>query len=473
MRLSEFWNALITCETPIEENHVIQLPANVFILGNPNLGSSIFIRPCYPELLATALAIIANTPHLVILGNPGIGKTYFGYVLLLYLARSGVTVVYESGKENARYLFSSNGIFTGTKDDFRSDLSETSTFYIVDASKPVDVAAKTILLSSPRREVWYKFSDDHCTIRYMPIWSHAEIECCRGSLFSHLTTVEVKLLYDKWGGIPRFILENARDNLQQVKLDNAITAVDLDLLFKAIGNPEASDTAAHRLIHINVAEDFCTIHYLFASEYVADQVYLQLYQKKREQLIQFLAVSQGVGDVGVLRGILFERHAHTVIQNGGSFQVRQLVNNGSDIACHNIRIPKCVLHLFDNDGEMTEQQVADRWVYERPKINNYESVDSFIRKGPFLFQMTGARYHPCKQTGLHKVLTLLNGPPGAKLFFVVPQDRFKSFTYQKYEGSDGKKLDQPSYANVKTLQQFVLAIDLTLSMISPDKPVAF
>jgi hypothetical protein len=297
----------------------------------------------------------------------------------------------------------------------------------------------------------------------MPIWSHEEIERCRSLVFTNLSAAEVKALYVKWGGIPRHVLENALDAAQQEKLDDAIKAVDLELLVKAVGNPEASDSAAHRLIHLNVEENFLTRHYLFASDYVADQVYLQLYQKKREQLIQFLAVSQGVGDVGVLRGILFERHAHTVIQNGGSFQVRQLVRNGPDIACPNIQIPKCLLHLFDNDGEMTEQQVADRWVYERPKINNSESVDSFIRKGPFLFQMTGARYHPCKQVGLHKVLNLLASPLDAKLFFVVPQDLFENFIYQKYEGSDGKKLDQPSYVNVKRLQQFVLAIDLTLS----------
>jgi hypothetical protein len=211
---------------------------------------------------------------LVILGNPGIGKTYFGYVLLLHFARLGSTVVYESGKAKCRYLFSADGIFIGTQDDFRRYLDITTTLYIVDAFRPVDVAAKTILLSSPRREVWYKFSDDHCDIRYMPIWSYKEIDLCRGALFDHLLSAEVKSLYAKWGGIPRYVLENADKPFQQSKLDNASTAVDLDLLVKAIGNPEASDSATHRLIHLNVAVDFGSIHYLFASEYVADRVYL-------------------------------------------------------------------------------------------------------------------------------------------------------------------------------------------------------
>jgi hypothetical protein len=206
---------------------------------------------------------------LVILGNPGIGKTYFGYVLLLHLARIGSTVVYESGKANRRYLFSADGIFKGKKVDFIRYLDDFSTYYIVDASKPVDVsvtlegsathAAKTILLSSLRRDIWYKFSDDHCNIRYMPVWSYEEIKICRDKVFNHFSQNFVKSLYNMWGGIPLYVLENANKTLQQRKLDDAITIVNLDLLFKAIGNPETPD-AATRLIHLNVADDFGTIN---------------------------------------------------------------------------------------------------------------------------------------------------------------------------------------------------------------------
>lgn len=399
----------------------------------------------------------SGTPHLVIFGNPGIGKTYFGYVLLLHLARSGATVVYESGKADQRYLFSADGIFKGKRDDFTLYLDETSTFYIVDASKPVDVAAKTILLSSPRRDVWYKFSDDHCDIRYMPIWSYEEIELCRGALFDHLLPAEVKSLYGKWGGIPRYILENADKAFQQSKLDSAITAVDLDLLVKAIGNPEVSDAATHRLLHLNVADDG-TIHYLFASEYVADQVYLQLYTRKRDELIQFLGVSQGVGDVGVLRGVLFERHAHAVISNGGTFQIRELHDPNFNDSPPRIQFPASTQRLFDSDSEV---QLSDGYYY-RPRINNYESVDSF--KTPnLLFQMTGARKHPCKQVGIHKVLNLLGNPVSPLLYFIVPEDRFSDFKYQKYEDTNGKIMQQPTYANVKNIRQFVLAIELTRS----------
>jgi DNA replication protein DnaC len=64
---------------------------------------------------------VQRAPHVVILGNPGIGKTYFGYYMLHYLVQrlmqsdSGnrFAIVYESGLNKRRYLFSSNLIAEG------------------------------------------------------------------------------------------------------------------------------------------------------------------------------------------------------------------------------------------------------------------------------------------------------------------------------------------------------------------------
>jgi hypothetical protein len=189
---------------------------------------------------------------------------------------------------------------------------------------------------------------------------------------------------------------------------------------------------------------------------------LQLYETKRGDLIQFLSVSQGVGDVGVLRGILFERHAHTVIANGGVFQIRQLLDStltpqDSDTP-REIQLPRVPQLVFDNDEHVRS---VDGF-YFRPLVFNYESVDSF-EKPNALFQMTGAKKHPCKQVGIHNVLNLLDQPINPSLFFVVPKDRFANFKYQKYEDSNGKPMKEPTYANVKKVKQFVLAIELTSS----------
>ena len=74
--------------------------------------------------------------------------------------------------------------------------------------------------------------------------------------------------------------------------------------------------------------------------------------------------------------------------------------------------------------------------------------------------MTGARAHPCKQAGIHKVLNHLGNPENPLLYFIVPKDRFSDFKYQKFEDAQGKILKEPTYLNVKQVRQFVLAIEL-------------
>jgi hypothetical protein len=73
--------------------------------------------------------------------------------------------------------------------------------------------------------------------------------------------------------------------------------------------------------------------------------------------------------------------------------------------------------------------------------------------------MTGARRHSCKQVGINKALELLKNPNNPELYFVVPEDRFETFTYQNYQGTDGHVLQQPS-VKIQKLKQFALEIKL-------------
>jgi hypothetical protein len=105
------------------------------------------------------------------------------------------------------------------------------------------------------------------------------------------------------------------------------------------------------------------------------------------------------------------------------------------------------------------QTETDRYFLPISKI--FEAVDSFV-KPDILFQMTGAKTHPCKQTGIRDVLKILGDPSTPKLYFIVPPDRFASFKFQSYHGTDGKVLTQNGIVkSVKNVSQFVLTFDLT------------
>ena len=456
--ITAFWDAFKNYLDTIEANTVVQLPKNVSILGNNSIGSSIYIRPCYPELFQTSLSIVqsAETRHLIILGNPGIGKTYFGYYFLLQLVGSGATVVYETATLEGLYLFTPNGVFKGTRFSLDDNLMDSETFYIVDGMEPLRGAvAKTILLTSLRKSIWHQFSKGPCTLRYMPVWSREEILKCRSMLYPTLSKDLVESLYLKWGGIARYVLKFATDEEKQARLQEGLDVSNIDAVLESFGDSGEEADASSRLIHRSVRDGFHSGPYQFASAYVVDEIYRRVYAKDRGHLIRFLSATQGIGNTGQLRGVLFEKHAHTVLAKGGSFKIRNLETKVEST----LHLPNDLTTFMYSSNDAQFQAAQNR--YFRPASKIFESVDSFI-KSNLLFQMTGAKNHPCKQTGLRDVLNILGNPQNPELYFVVPPDRFDSFTYQSYHGTNGKVLSRNGIlSNVKKVSQFVLTFELS------------
>eukprot|EP00158_Paraphelidium_tribonemae_P005208 Partr_v1_DN27225_c1_g1_i6_m38409 putative crinkler (CRN) family protein len=362
--LLNFWTAFTNYSIPIVENTLIQLPENVFIPGNNGIHSSIYVRPCYPELFQTSLSIVqsADIRHLIILGNPGIGKTFFGYFLLLQLARSGATVVYENAVEGSSlYLLSPDGVKEGTRQTLHPYLLSSSTFYIVDGMEPLRAAAaKTILLTSFRKEIWHQFSKGPCTLRYMPLWSREEILNCRSLLYPTLSEDLVEGLYLKWGGIARYVLKFATDEEQQAFLEEAVDVSNIDAILQSFGGSGEKADVSSCLIHRSVRDGFHSGPYQFASAYVVDEIYSRVYARDREHLIRFLSATQGIGDTGQLRGILFEKHAHTVLTMGGSFKMRDLQTSQEST----LHLPNDLITFMYSSNDAEFQAAQNR--YFRP-----------------------------------------------------------------------------------------------------------
>lgn len=114
------------------------------------------IRACY-EALATRLKAYFGNPEnrgLVLLGHPGIGKTYFGYLMLHRLALQGQRVVYHQlGLDPL--LFCDEGAFQLANP--RTELARSDTWYLVDNVCPMHAQeARTILITAPdRRDVYW------------------------------------------------------------------------------------------------------------------------------------------------------------------------------------------------------------------------------------------------------------------------------------------------------------------------------
>uniref|UniRef100_A0AAV1TQG9 Crinkler effector protein N-terminal domain-containing protein n=1 Tax=Peronospora matthiolae TaxID=2874970 RepID=A0AAV1TQG9_9STRA len=484
----DFWKAFRTMNTPVVADAVITLPEKTYILDESELGSHIYVRPCYPHLWDLCRSILdgkkGTYKRLIILGTPGIGKTYFCFLVLLYLAQDGATVIYVSSEvKGERTLFSSNLVVVGSKTDFEIFLKQRKTFYVVDGVKPSRVKAKTMLVTSPRKEVWHKICQRKCARLFMPVWSKQEIFKCRELLYSNTPVEIVEKRYMKWGGVARYVLEYAEDKAVQKSLKEAITKSNLQMILTAsVESNGVESDVSHRLLHFRVNHEFCYKSLDFASVYIAQKVFERLYERGRRDLIDFLAASHELSEDAVKRGILFERFALSLLSQGGKFESRHLkpkdfATDGDEDECKS----KCV--VVDSEGDVTMYKRAesecvklcprktfffkrvhdvthsDVGEFLQPASRNFESVDA-MAKPDELFQVTCAQVHPCKQNGLLKALEMLGNPDEPRLYFVVPPDVYEGFEYQEYhnvKGGKGKIIDK----RLKKLGQHVVKIDFS------------
>uniref|UniRef100_M4C4W8 RxLR effector candidate protein n=1 Tax=Hyaloperonospora arabidopsidis (strain Emoy2) TaxID=559515 RepID=M4C4W8_HYAAE len=367
--------------------------------------------------------------------------------------------------------------------DFSEVLLQPETFYVVDGVRPSLYVAKTILVTSPRTEIWKKYDQESCKRLYMPVWTQEEIFRCRQLMYSNTPVEIVEDRYLKWGGIARYVLRYAMDSEKQEELDQAIAKADLKMILSvSVESSGVESDFCHRLLHFRV--NWKTLRneaFDFGSVYIAQKVFATLYKRTRRDLIDFIAASHQLSDFAGERGIFFERLALSMLSQGGSFEARRLTKEGKDYvtggdedesksecvgdddggvtmdnraAFEHVKLRPRKTLFFSQDSEVTN---ADSDTFLQPASRNFESVDALAKPNE-LFQVTCARVHPCKQNGLLKALSLLGNPVAPRLYFVVPPDVFEGFKYQDYHTVRGGKVKVVD-EKLKKLEQYVIKID--------------
>ena len=138
-------------------------------------------------------------------------------------------------------------------------MDDVSAVLICDGVKPPVCSAFTVLITSPVRERWKEFAKCAGARRlFFPVFSRREIEDMRRACFPQLSGAEaeagVQGRYEKWGGIPRYVLCNLDIDSQTI-LDSAVSSVDVNELFKKLGarELESESSTSHRLVHLKPA----------------------------------------------------------------------------------------------------------------------------------------------------------------------------------------------------------------------------
>ncbi|POG75117.1 hypothetical protein GLOIN_2v1453101, partial [Rhizophagus irregularis DAOM 181602=DAOM 197198] len=450
--LKHFWQALKNTNHD-ELSSLFMVSEDVNFFGKPSIPLKLFVRRCYNDLLN----IVDNDKirNLRLTGNSGIGKTFFGYYLIYHLVKNGKTVIYDIHTmktfvilfgqtiEEVSYLH----IIKNAR-KIKTSLSNRDTWYIVDGKSPDDSEAKTILICSSLKSHYKVFDNRIPEIRYMPVWSWNEINKCRTDIFTHLNEDKVRELYIKWGGIPRYILEGIHAKGIQKQLDEAINTCN-ESIFKYIEGDIAKDDISHKLIHIwtNFPEGKTIVK--FASNYIGQQVILKLKKIVIDKCHRDVNAVINGSKSNPVTDCVFEQIAHKILQNGGTFKRRSLDTNEED----------SIVFLKHDLVLLTQIDEIQNEAYSILLDKSFPLVDAIIAPN-CLLQMTIAKDHNIKISGLKRVQSKLETESNIYFYFVVPTKLYSSYKKQKYSTTGDKNALNMEPWIGKHLKQYVLEIDL-------------
>ena len=182
--------------------------------------------------------------------------------------------------------------------------------------------------------------------------------------FPHLVLHEARVweLYDKWGGIVRYVLAK-QEPASQSLLAAALASIDLDNLIFLLGAEEieSEGLASHCLLHLKPAgasdDEFShpsdTASYVLArtvlaSPYVNLRVFRALKQRHLQRLNDLLAQPIANNSFAKLYGDMYEIGASTLLLKGGAFKAFDC-STGMEVAGGVVYIPPSTKFIFGSN----------------------------------------------------------------------------------------------------------------------------
>ena len=383
-----------------------------------------YIRQAYKDIYELAI----EQSSALILGTPGTGKTIFCLYVLCRLLQNNATVVVERVNFPV-FVFNNEGVFRLPSMEAVDTeiLSNKSLYYLYDAAthvcRPKGIKATRFIFSSPEKENWSDVVKAGVVTYYMPIWSVNEVE----EVIAHHKMPDnrassVRDRFGKFGGIPRILFEKNSERAEQY--DNEVVRQCNSIEVKSIDSLQLDKTHVknHKLLHMKVDDSYTRYRVAISSTYVAKMMYDALVERQKENLYNFLNVSSDVGEVGAIRGKLFEMYCHDLFSKGGTFQTRCI-----DGERESLTFPCMKVYYFKSTEDLSSMSSKPDF-YAVPWVKNYETVDSIIPSLKICFQMTISRRHSIKST--EHVLKIFGWERQAvhlRLYFVVPNVIYESF----------------------------------------------
>lgn len=418
-------------------------------------NSRIYVRKSYKKLYKVITRIFKNNVldtanRIIITGTSGIGKSAFLiYFIIRHLAEwkgnnPPIIIFHTKASPSLCYAFGGTSIIrTGYIRDFAPLLLDRETWYLVDSNLNPNLSnAKTIIAVSPKtlnselnnyQDVNKKFPKTY----YMAPWKLGELKKCREAVYSIVPQELMKTLYQKIGGVPRYVLEapsvefsrngtfisasrSAYKRIQEA-LDSVKSAAKLlDCVRQAKDNLEVSSRILHRWPNPRDHEEF---YLRWASTHILDRINAQLKDEAWMEVINELIRHDNDAS---LRGRLFELYVIHIFRKGGySFKYRSLQKPFKEDIFNIDILPN--IQEFEKSSELSEHSAYNTKDLFIPTIPNFPCLDLFL--SPYMFQVTVSPTHPIKQGRLVEIVKnlLKEKEEDLHLCFVVPENIYDNY----------------------------------------------
>ena len=426
----------------IDEHNIMTFEEAPSWINNKFRYNALYVRQAYKDIEN----IIWDNPgrFILVIGNPGIGKSYFITYMLYSALKRGKKVAVQCTPSNQLHLF-----------DYKS--SDSSVLLFFDAGTrsrqpflDIDDRCGIVVFTSPDVENYVDLQKQNSINLCMPVWSVEEIQAAK-VLYPQLEDGLVTHLYEMYGGIPRYVFvadESARIT-NELALRGEISKCTVGTLMMP-GDCD-SGSQSHKLFHRVLVESdktYFKYYFRFASSYVRDEVFEHVYKMHRLSLLLFVTSGKQLSeDLAVLQELL----AHQYLLSSGTFPVCKLANG--DVM--NTTFPAMEKYNFKDLAFAIDKNKNRNNIYLVPQSQNYPAVDTIVPPNR-AFQMTSSPSHTINLPKLKEILRVC-GCASFEFYFVVPRYMFEFYTKeQTYIDSRGRSVSPPHNVNIV---EYVLSFD--------------
>ena len=173
-------------------------------------SNTLFLRDFYSSFYDEYIGNYKEKAKIVISGTPGIGKSAFGCYAIYRALKDGKIVVFQTAEKPASWLIYEADTVSEVFENKTPGnlLDSTNVLYICDSVRPWVVECPTLLITSPKKSVWFEFTKEKGSVmKFFPVWSGGdELELLRQNCFPNITAESMNRQVNVWGEIPRIAL---------------------------------------------------------------------------------------------------------------------------------------------------------------------------------------------------------------------------------------------------------------------------